>query len=661
MEIDHLKGIGLKTKSYLNEQQIFTISDLVQYLPRKYNLYEVKEEDLFTGEKVCVLASIASSIFAKKIKYINCLIFTVIISGKKIKCLLFGQSYLRFKLKKDTKVILYGFYKEEQKSFIISTLFFDLFSTKIETDYRLKSIPNSTFRRFISLGLTHGEQLYDDLPPMYIEKYKFYQGYEYYYNSHFPKNREMIFQIERRKKYEEFFWYALGLEILRLSKEKKFKQAKNIRVAEIKTFIQGLPFTLTEEQKIVLNEILADLKSKEIMNRLLQGDVGSGKTIVAIIVALAVILDDYQVVFMAPTESLATQHYQTLQNFLGNISISLLTSQTKKTDKDKQLKAISRGEISFIIGTHALIEDTVLFRNLGLVIIDEQQKFGVAQRAKLLAKGENLDALYLTATPIPRTLGFLDFGDLKISSIRTKPKGNHNILTRTLSFSEMNLAFESIRKALEKGHQAYVIVPFIEESTMVDGIDITQAEEIICKQFKNNNVGVLHGKIKANQKQTIMNQFKNHEIDILISTTVIEVGIDVENATVMMILNANRFGLSQLHQLRGRIGRNSFQNQCFLIASTKECERLTILEHCNDGFELSNEDFRLRGPGDFLGEEQSGFLSMEFANVLADGKIWACAKEDAKEYYHKYTLEGIHNPKVEKIIAKVTLENSIIH
>ena len=422
-------------------------------------------------------------------------------------------------------------------------------------------------------------------------------------------------------------------------------------------FINNLPYKLSNDQFSAYKQILSDLSSENIMNRLIQGDVGSGKTIVAIIAAYAVITAGYQVAFMAPTEALANQHYLTALKLLPDINVALITSQTKKREKDKAFA----GGTNLFIGTHALLQDSVSFNNLGLVIIDEQHRFGVMQRAELLSKGKNLDAMYLTATPIPRTLGLAEFGDLDISSIHEKPKGNKNIETYVYDFYEMKNIYKKMHEEIQKGHQAYVIVPFIEESVIAGGIDISQAEEIFKKEFPDNNIKILHGKLKALDKKEALESFKNKETDILISTTVIEVGIDVENATIMVILNANRFGLSQLHQLRGRIGRNNFENYCYLISSQSDCERLEILSRCLDGFELANEDFRLRGPGDFLGEEQSGFLNMEFANILLDAKIWECAKQDAKEYFKKYQNNLVNNKKVSKIITKVVEENTIIH
>lgn len=655
MKIEEMKGIGEKTAKILYKKNIYTDIDLIHYIPRKYELYEVGKSDPFNGDVTCELIIINSLVFYKKIKYSDCLIFSSLIRGKDIRCLIFGQAFLRYKLKKGLRLIANGYYNYVKKYFVINNIFFDLFSTKIEVDYKIKEIANKTFNRFVMNALAKNNELIETLPIKYCQKYKLLLDNEYYYNAHFPKDKEMLRQIERRKKYEEFFWYALALEALRSKKQIAIKKSKNIKediLEEIK-----LPYELTLDQKNAIKDIIKDLNKDYKMNRLLQGDVGSGKTIVALIAALLVIKEGYQVLFMAPTEALALQHYNTSLGLFKEFRPFLLTGQTKKSERNK----LNNTNYNLIIGTHALLYECINLDNLGLVIIDEQHRFGVNQRAMLLSKGNNIDALYLTATPIPRTLGFAEFGDLDISSLHKKPKGEKNIKTMVLDFKNLKETYDVIHKEIANGHQIYVIVPFIEESTFISGIDINRAYEIFNDEFPSDRIGILHGKLKNKEKDDVLTSFKDKKIDILISTTVIEVGIDIPNASVMVILNANRFGLSQLHQLRGRIGRNNLNNYCYLISNDVNCKRLEILQNCDDGFILAEEDFKLRGPGDFLGNEQSGYLNMEFADINLDKNIWLCAKNDAKEYFLEYNKKDNKNEMVEKIIDKINEESLIIH
>lgn len=661
MEIEKIKGIGPKTAAILHEHNIYTTLDLLHYIPRKYNCYEIKDVDPFSGEKTCVLATILSGVVSGRIRYTNCIFFSALINHKNTKILIFGQEFLRYKLKKGINVILSGYYKHESKTFFVQRLFFDVFSCKIEPDYRFKEIANSTMQKCVGLAMSDIEEYKETLPIELCKKYRLYEDKEYFYNAHFPKTKETLHQVERRKKYEEFFWYSLSLEALNYQKKKLQKIQKRIDLKELEQVAKTLPFSLTDEQNKVLKEVLADLESSNVMNRLIQGDVGSGKTIVSLLAAYAAVKAGYQVAIMAPTEVLALQHYYNTKKFFPDINTNILTSQTKKAQREKIRKELQTGENKILIGTHALLQSDVVFNNLGLVVIDEQQRFGVVQRAKLLTKSKNIDALYLTATPIPRTLGFAEFGDLDISSIRSKPKGDRNIDTIVLSFEQMNELYISVDKEIKKGHQAYIIAPLIEEGEEEIGFDVYQTKELLEAQFPTYNVAALHGKLKSSVKSEVLEAFKNKEIDILVSTTVIEVGIDIENATIMAILNANRFGLSQLHQLRGRVGRNDFQNYCYLISSKIDCPRLEILSKTQDGFELSNEDLKLRGPGDFFGEDQSGYINMQFADVVLDHKIWECAKTDAKVYFQDYLQNNTKNDEFAKIISKVTQANTIIH
>ncbi|MBR2891510.1 MAG: ATP-dependent DNA helicase RecG, partial [Bacilli bacterium] len=394
-----------------------------------------------------------------------------------------------------------------------------------------------------------------------------------------------------------------------------------------------IPFKLTNDQELAIEDILKDLESSSRMNRLLQGDVGSGKTVVAFVAMYANYLCGYQSSLMAPTEILATQHYNNLIKFFKDkkIKVALLTGSTSKKEKNEIYEGLENGSIHMVIGTHALIQDEVNYNNLGLVITDEQHRFGVNQRSNLKNKGNAPDILYMSATPIPRTYALSIYGDMDISSIKTMPNGRLPIETYLKKNSDMLDILNMMYKELKDNHQIYVIAPLIEESEKIDLENVYELESKFNKAFKDiYKVGVLHGKMDPIEKDKMMDSFKNNEIQILISTTVIEVGVDVPNATMMVIFDSFRFGLSQLHQLRGRVGRNSLQSYCILI-SDYEKERLNILTETNDGFKISEEDFRLRGSGDLFGIRQSGDMSFRLADIKKDYNILVKAKEDSEE------------------------------
>ena len=419
------------------------------------------------------------------------------------------------------------------------------------------------------------------------------------------------------------------------NKKKNNGLSRSIDREKIDKFIDGLPFKLTDDQLKAVDEILGDLESSSRMNRLLQGDVGSGKTIVSFIAMLANDLSGYQSALMAPTEILATQHYNNLKNFLGdsNINVELLTGSTPKKDKVRIYEGLKDGSISMVVGTHALIQDEVEYNNLGLVITDEQHRFGVHQRANLQNKGIKPDVLYMSATPIPRTYALTIFGDMDVSTIKTRPKGRQKIDTYVKKNNEIKDVLGMMYKELKEGHQVYVIAPLIEDTdNSSDLATVCNLKDQMKLAFGDKyKIDIVHGKMAALAKEAIMEQFKENKIQILISTTVIEVGVDVSNATTMVIFDADRFGLSTLHQLRGRVGRGTSKSQCILI-SDSDTERLKIMETVDDGFVISEEDFKLRGHGDLFGTKQSGDMTFKIANIREDYKILLQAKKDSKEY-----------------------------
>ena len=410
--------------------------------------------------------------------------------------------------------------------------------------------------------------------------------------------------------------------------------ARSIDESKVNNFISSLPFELTKDQVTAVNTIIKDLKSPNRMNRLLQGDVGSGKTIVSFIAMYANYLSGYQSALMAPTEILATQHFSNLKEVFKdyNLNMALLTGSTPKKEKDLIYEELKNGDIDIIVGTHALIQDDVTYHNLGLVITDEQHRFGVNQRANLQNKGQKPDTLYMSATPIPRTYALTIYGDMDVSTIKTRPKGRKKIKTVVKTNKEIKDVLELMYEELKEGHQIYVIAPLIEESENSDLTNVNDLKEKMTLAFGSKyKIDLVHGKMASAAKELIMNEFLQNKVQILISTTVIEVGVDVPNATMMVIFNAERFGLSTLHQLRGRVGRSELQSSCILI-SDNDTKRLEIMENTNDGFEISEEDFKLRGHGDLFGTKQSGDMTFKIADLKADYKILLQAREDSLEY-----------------------------
>ena len=457
-----------------------------------------------------------------------------------------------------------------------------------------------------------------------------------------------------RLKYEELFEFMFKINYLK-EENKKVNSGieREIDESKVNDFISHLPYELTKDQVTAVNTIIKDLKSKSRMNRLLQGDVGSGKTIVSFIAMYANYLSGYQSALMAPTEILATQHFSNLKDIFAdyNLNMALLTGSTPKKEKDLIYEELKNGDIDIIVGTHALIQEDVTYHNLGLVITDEQHRFGVNQRANLQNKGQKPDTLYMSATPIPRTYALTIYGDMDVSTIKTRPKGRKKIKTVVKNNKEIKDVLEMMYEELKQGHQIYVIAPLIEESENSDLTNVNDLKEKMTLAFGSKyKIDLVHGKMASAAKELIMNEFLQNKVQILISTTVIEVGVDVPNATMMVIFNAERFGLSTLHQLRGRVGRSELQSSCILI-SDNDTKRLEIMESTNDGFEISEEDFKLRGHGDLFGTKQSGDMTFKIADLKADYKILLQAREDSLEYL----LDK------ENDANKLRLINTIIH
>lgn len=653
MRLSEIKGIGSKTEALLANEGIISIKDLLYAFPKTYTLYELNHDLLFKGEYTTIEGNLDSSpAFIKYRKSVNAVIFYILINNIKLKCLYFSSDYLRYKLHKGTKVQLYGKYKNDTKEFLVKKIFFDDFTSKVDVDYKIKGVTNTLIKKAVKALFVNNISIEETLPDDIKDKYKLYDIAKYIYTSHFPQNKTEIKQILRRRKYEEFFWYAIRLELLKQSRKEDIKTLRSIDDNLLECFLDSLPYELTSDQVATMNQIKHDILDIHPMNRLVQGDVGCGKSIVALYAALLTISAGYQAVMMVPTEILANQQFEAaskLFNRLG-IQVALLTSSVKKKDKEDILYRLTNNRISLIIGTHALLEERVIFNRLGIVIIDEQHKFGVNQRQRLIDKFQNVDALYLTATPIPRTLGLTVFGDLDISSIKTMPNGRKSINTKTISYTKISSLMKFIDVRIKDNEQVYVVVPLVEDNDEIDAISINEAYDMFKSALPNINIGMVHGKMSSLDKNNIMSEFKRGNIKILISTTVIEVGVNVPNATVMVIMDSDRFGLAQIHQLRGRVGRSNLQAYCALVTKDILNPRLNILESTTDGFEIAEEDFKLRGPGDYLGNIQSGLVSLSYADFQTDLEIWKCAKEDALIYLPKFADNNIKNSVFDSII-----------
>lgn len=655
MQLKDLSRIGPKTLECLNALGIYTPEELLLSFPQKYLIYELEKENLYDGRYVCFAAKICSRpFFIKYRRNVNAIVFYSLIGNERIKCIMFSGDYLRYKLNNGLDIIAYGRYKVENKEFVLHNIFFEQFFCRIDVDYNIKNIQNKTLQTAIKSALQLSVMHQETLPVHLLEKYHLLPMDQLIKKAHFPENRQDCIQVRRRRRYEDFFWYACSLESLKQLRSKEQKVPKTFNNRKINQFIERLPYQLTVDQGKAIEHILHDLISTFVMNRLIQGDVGCGKSIVAVISALATLDAGYQVALMAPTEILAKQHYESFVKLFQGLGyqVVLLTSNTKKKDKEEIYYKLLHQRIHLVIGTHALLQENVVFSKLGLAIIDEQHRFGVNQRKTLLEKYKGVDALYLTATPIPRTLGLTTFGDLDLTSIKTMPLNRKPVVTKLILQENILVLEEILKRHIQNKEQIYVVVPLVNESSALDYIDINSAFDIISKMLPSVSIGMIHGKLKANEKSQIMQDFKACKIDILIATTVIEVGVDVANATVMVILDAERYGLSQIHQLRGRVGRGSAQSYCYLVSKQCRVQRLDILEKTSDGFILAEEDFKLRGPGDYLGEEQSGFLAFDFEEDSKDAVIWKYALEDSKKYVASYFQQNIINDKMEKIIQK---------
>ncbi len=648
--IQYIKGVGPKKAEKMSKLGIKTIKDALYYFPRQFEdrSREKKIFQLEDSEKVTVKVRI-NNIVNLKANKLTITRFEVSDETGKASLIFFNRAYLRNTFRVGDIVRVFGTVKIEGNSKV------EMHNCEIEYEKTEKNTGIIVPVYSLTYGVSNKDvmgvirnvfensdvRIKEYLPKELISKYNMCDINFAIKSMHFPIRKEDLKVAMFRLIFEEFLFMQLGLFSIKggNSTVRGIEFEHRSKLDEIE---DSLPFRLTKAQKRALNEIIDDMKSPKVMNRLVQGDVGSGKTVVAQLALANAVLNGYQGAYMAPTEILAKQHYESFTEFFRDkdIKVEILTGSTRKKEGQEILERLSAGDIDILIGTHALIEDRVEFKKLGLVITDEQHRFGVRQRGKLNSKSENPDVMVMTATPIPRTLALILYGDLDISIIDELPPGRKAIETIAIEKNKRKKYYmSSVRSEIEKGRQAYIVCPLVEESEVLEVQSATEVyEELANEMFPDLRVGLLHGKMKAKEKDEIMEAFKNHELDILVSTTVIEVGVNVPNATLMIVENAERFGLSQLHQLRGRVGRGSEKSYCTLIydSKTKVCkQRMDIMEETNDGFKISEKDLEIRGPGDFFGTRQHGLPELKVANLFKHMKILRMVQKEAREIYSK--------------------------
>lgn len=637
MELEKLDKIGPKTAKTLNNLGIYSAEDLIRNYPYRFlifakrNINNPKYYDEFVSDGI-VESMPTLNFFRGKM---NRLTFRCNVQNKIVKVVIFNRAFLKPNIYPGREITVIGKYDPKKELITASNVKIGALKDgfEIEPVYHLcKGITSKQMNAFIKKALSVVKEN-NNIPKELISKYNLMSEDEAIRIIHNPKDEESLKTALKTLKYEEIFTYMKNIKLLKIKNEvHKDVYKKEVSLNMVNDFINSLPFKLTSDQEKIVFKMLDEICGDTLMNRLLQGDVSSGKTIVAFIISYALYTGGYQTSFMAPTEVLARQHYKNACDLFKdtNFKVGLLTGKMTLKEKRKVYEKIEKNEIDMLIGTHALISDKVVWNNLGLVITDEQHRFGVNQRQSLKNKGLNVEVLMMSATPIPRTYALTIYGDTDTSSIRTKPSGRIPVITKVKKEDEITDVLKEIYKALKNDNQVYVIAPMIEENEDTDYTNVYDLKHKFNLAFKNYNVEVLHGKMDNLEKEKVMDEYAKGNIDILISTTVIEVGVDVKNATVMVIFDADRFGLSTLHQLRGRVGRNSLQSYCYLV-SDKDTKRLKIMEEENDGYKISEADFKLRGQGDLFGSRQSGALSFKLSDVRKDYDLLVKVRDDVNE------------------------------
>ena len=641
----------------LNQMSIYTVKDLILHYPYRYE--EILETPLHDSQKVIIEAIL---IDVPKVYYhgkLSRLSFHCDYQGQNIAVTIFNRHFLKKNMTIGMPLTIIGKYDQKKSSITASDI--KLKSLKdisgIAPVYSLKDgMTQKSFQGYIFKALNFYKHHIDNIIPDFLcEKYNLVNREDALWKIHFPQTRSDVISSLRYLKYEEFFQFQLTMQYLKLNRTQDVGVSKLIDIEKVNQFIQKLPFQLTKDQESVVHDILIDLASHKLMYRFVQGDVGSGKTVVAAIGLYANYLAGYQGAMMAPTEILAMQHYHSLMKLFQKtkVRIVLLTGKLSLKEKKEIYQKIEEGQVDIVVGTHALFQDKVQYHRLGLVITDEQHRFGVEQRKALKNKGVRVDFLIMSATPIPRTLAISLFGDMDVSTIHTMPQGRKPVITKFVKGTSMKPILSDLKNYLSKGGQCYVVCPLVSESQSIEGRNATDISHAMAAYFKDTyRVGLVHGQMSDEEKNQMMSDFKQNKIQILVSTIVIEVGVDVANANMMVIYNAERFGLSQLHQLRGRVGRSKQQGYCYLLSDAlqdEQRERLQFLETHDDGFEVSEYDLKLRGPGDLLGNKQSGLPTFMIGDVFKDYHILETTRKDAYDVLKNH----LNDEKVQKLLTQI--------
>ncbi|RKP55637.1 ATP-dependent DNA helicase RecG [Cohnella endophytica] len=644
LPLTKIQGVGPQKAEELHALGILSVGHLIEYYPFRYEDYRIRDiSEVKDGERITVQGTIASMPYLQRYGGKSRLISRVTVGSTLVTAVWFNRTFLKDQLTIGREITLTGKWDQRRRHLTVADSEFpDRGAAKTGTLQPVYSvggsITQSTIRKLIERAMTQfGEHIPEILPEELLQRHALIPRREAIARIHHPENTREGQEARRRMVYEELFLFQLKLQAYRAMHMKQPDGIVHpVNNDEIRQFVGALPFELTNSQKQVINEILHDMKQPFAMNRLLQGDVGAGKTVVAAVSLYATIRAGHQGAIMVPTEILAEQHARSLGKLFEpyGIQVGLLTGSLTDRKRRDLIASLQMGLLDIVVGTHALIQEDVFFRSLGLVVMDEQHRFGVNQRSILRRKGMNPDVLTMTATPIPRTLAITVFGDMDVSTIRERPKGRKPIKTYSVKHGMMDRVLGFIRKEAEQGRQTFFICPLIEESEKLDVQNAIDLHVQLTQALPDMTIGLLHGRMSAAEKEATMALFAAGETTVLVSTTVIEVGVDVPNATLMIVMDADRFGLSQLHQLRGRVGRGEHQSYCILIADPKSengQERMRAMTDTDDGFEISRRDLEIRGPGEFFGTKQSGMPEFRLANLLNDFEVLEQARDDAAE------------------------------
>ncbi|MBQ8293509.1 MAG: ATP-dependent DNA helicase RecG [Bacilli bacterium] len=644
--LENEEYILTRYKNTLKKQGFNTVEDLLTNFPVRYENYTVGSiKDAKVDENIVLEGSVASKLTINYVKSkLSTLSFTMDVDGHLFRATIFNRLFLKTKLTYGQVIRVSGKFYKNLNNFTINDLIFcDEISRDIVPVYKIKEISEPKYLEMLNKVFhKYGRKLEETLPVEYINRHGLLDFKSSVKLLHYPNSLDEIRLAYNRLKYEELLKYQLSMKYLHYMREQKGKSpVMDYKKEWLDKLEESLSYDLTDDQKKAIEDILGDLKKPYAMNRLLQGEVGSGKTIVAVMAIVAVVSAGYQAALMCPTEILSQQHYATLKEMLKefDINIALMTGSTTQKNRKEIIEGLKTGEINVVVGTHALFQSDLEYQSLGIVIADEEHRFGVRQRVMIRNKGEDVNYLKMSATPIPRTLSISVYGDMDISIIKQMPLNRKKVITKYVETSEKRAVMKHMKEELKNGHQIYVVTPLINESESLDTANATEIYENMAKYFdKEARVGLIHGKLKPNEKEDIMSRFLNKEIDILVATSVIEVGVNVVNATTILILGAERFGVATLHQLRGRVMRSDSVPYCFLLSEKKtetSEKRLRMLENTTDGFELAEYDLANRGPGEFFGEKQSGSMNFKYADLRYDTLILEEANKDADEIIKK--------------------------